>query len=103
MNSVLERESSSQVRYEKTVKPINFYYLAPEAESVYLIGDFNRWNPRAHPMEKRPDGWWYVQVPLSHGYHEYLYLVDGTPTLDPHATGVTANARYAKVSITGVS
>lgn len=103
MNSVLERESPSLERPERTVKPINFYCAAPEADSVYLIGDFNNWNPRSHPMEKRPDGWWYLQVSLSHGHHEYLYLVDGKPTLDPHATGVTANVRYAKVSMIGVS
>ena len=37
------------------LKPINFYCNAPEAASVFIIGDFNDWNPTAHPMEKQYD------------------------------------------------
>ena len=35
---------------KRMVKPINFFFLGPEAESVYLMGDFNDWNPSSHPM-----------------------------------------------------
>ena|SRR5712691_6195675 len=87
----------------KTVKPINFYCDAPAAHSVTLIGDFNGWDPASHPMQRRPDGWWFLQVPLGHGYHQYLFIVDGTPTLDPHATGTGRNERYAKASLIAVS
>jgi hypothetical protein len=34
--------------------------------------------------------WWFLQVELSHGHHEYRFLVDGKPVLDPHAAGVRA-------------
>lgn len=87
----------------KTVKPINFYCDAPDAHSVTLIGDFNSWDPASHPMQRRPDGWWFLQLPLAHGYHQYLFIVDGTPTLDPHATGTGGNERYAKASLIAVS
>ena len=88
---------------KKTIKPINFFCAAPQAERVYLIGDFNEWNSNSHAMQQREDGWWTVQVPLSPGHHQYLFVVDGTPRLDPHATGATRNARYAKVSLVAVS
>ncbi len=84
-------------------KPISFFCFAPEAKSVLLIGDFNHWNPTANPMQRRPDGWWSLQVPLTHGHHQYQFLVDGTPTLDPYATGVMRNERYAQVSLIAVS
>ncbi len=84
-------------------KPINFFCFAPEAKSVLLIGDFNHWNPTANPMQRRADGWWFLQVPLTHGHHQYQFLVDGTPTLDPYATGVIRNERYAQVSLIAVS
>ncbi len=29
---------------------------APGAEELHLVGDFNGWDPCAHPMEKQPDG-----------------------------------------------
>jgi 1,4-alpha-glucan branching enzyme len=89
--------------YAKPTKPINFYCTAPEAQSVCLMGDFNGWNPTSHPMEQRRDGWWFLQVQLTHGHHQYLFVVDGTPTLDPHATGAARNERYAKVSLIAVS
>jgi len=100
-------DGASDVAYAykpgKPTKPINFYCAALEARSVCLMGDFNGWNPASHPMERRRDGWWFLQVPLTHGHHQYLFVVDGTPTLDPHATGAARNERYAKVSLIAVS
>ncbi len=103
MNAILEQPPVRRYSARDMVKPINFYCAAAEAESVYLMGDFNEWNPTSHPMEKRVDGWWFLQVPLTHGHHEYLFVVDGTPKLDPHATGIGRNGRYAKVSLIAVS
>ncbi len=85
------------------VKPIEFFCAAPEAEAVFLMGDFNDWNPMSLPMQRRSDGWWFVQVRLTHGHHHYLFVVDGTPTLDPHAVGAVKIHRYAQVSLIAVS
>ena|SRR6266567_1449676 len=87
----------------KMLKPINFYCSAPNAQMVALIGDFNGWDPAAHPMQRRVDGWWFLQIPLTHGYHQYLFLVDGKPALDPHATGASRNERYSRASLIAVS
>lgn len=35
------------------VKPINFYCDAPAARDLFIVGDFNDWNPTADPMEKQ--------------------------------------------------
>jgi 1,4-alpha-glucan branching enzyme len=102
MSLIFERARGPRLA-GKTVKPINFYCNAPEAHSVTLIGDFNSWDPGSHPMQRRPDGWWFLQVPLVHGHHQYLFIVDGTPVLDPHATGSGRNERYAKASLIAVS
>ena len=76
---------------------------APEAKEVNVVGDFNGWNPRATPMTRQPDGRWMVSLELSHGFHEYLLLVDGKPMLDPNAVGKTQNARHEAVSLLAVS
>ena len=68
-----------------------------------LIGDFNGWDPAATPMRQTPDGRWMASLELHHGYHRYLFLVDGTPTLDPKARGVTRNDRNELVSLIAVS
>jgi 1,4-alpha-glucan branching enzyme len=82
-------------------KPINFYCYAPEARTVHFATEFNRWEPVA--MLQRPEGWWSVQVELPHGHHQYRFLVDGRPALDPKATGVGRDEADEAVSIIAVS
>ena len=86
-----------------STRPINFIYLAPEAKKVSVIGDFNHWRPDANPMTRMPDGGWFARIPLHHGHHQYLYLVDGKAVLDPRAQGTSRNAKNEKVSIIAVS
>lgn len=88
---------------KRMLKPINFFCHAPEARRVSVVGDFNGWRPDAHPMGRQPDGSWVAQVPLHHGHHMYLFLVDGQPMLDPRASGYGRNARNERVSMMAVS
>ena len=88
---------------KNTSVPVNFACLAPEAKEVYLVGDFNDWDPTALPMSRRPDGAWFLQTHLSHGHHHYMFLVDGKSTLDPNAQGVARNEQGEKVSMLAVS
>lgn len=88
---------------KKTVVPINFVCGALEAKQVYLTGDFNDWDPVAHPMKRQPDGAWLLQVQLNHGHHHYRFLVDGKPVLDPRAQGIARDHQGAKASLIAVS
>jgi 1,4-alpha-glucan branching enzyme len=84
-------------------KPINFFCVAPEARQVFVIGEFNGWQAGVHPMHRQPDGTWVAQIPLHHGHHQYQFLVDGRPTLDPRAQGIARNAANERVSLIAVS
>jgi predicted carbohydrate-binding protein with CBM48 len=66
---------------------VKFVLVAPQAARVSLVGDFNRWDPAATPMERTPTGGtWSVVVPLRAGRHEYAFVVDGKQWLpDPSA------------------
>ena len=86
-----------------SARPVNFLYLAPHAQHVSVIGDFNGWHPNANPMTRQPDGGWFTRIALHHGHHRYQFLVDGKPMLDPRAQGVARNSRDEKVSIVAVS
>jgi 1,4-alpha-glucan branching enzyme len=88
---------------KKMAKPVNFTFNAPDAQAVTLTGDFNDWHPTAQPMQRRPDGYWITQIPLHHGHHHYLFLVDGRPTLDPNSQGTARNEKDEKVSLIAVS
>lgn len=103
MKTVPESSPIQAYSAHNSVKPIHFFCEAPYARAVFLVGDFNNWDPNAWPMERRVDGWWYIQVPLCHGHHRYYFLVDGQPMLDPQATGVTRDAKGEEVSLVAVS
>jgi 1,4-alpha-glucan branching enzyme len=85
------------------IKPIPFLCLAPAAQQVQIVGDFNDWDPNGHPMRRQADGAWRLEIPLNHGHHHYLFLVDGKPMLDPRAQGVARNEKNEKVSLIAVS
>jgi len=80
--------------------PIHFYHHAPRAKLVELAGDFNHWKP--FPMERRGDGWWFIQVTICQGHHQYRFLVDGQPMLDSRAMGVVRNESNEEVSVVAV-
>jgi len=36
---------------------------APDADALYLIGDFNYWDPQTHPLQKKENGNWEIFLP----------------------------------------
>lgn len=84
-------------------KPVSFFHQSAQARAVFVLGDFNDWNGTSHPMQRQPDGGWAIQIPLHHGHHRYLFLVDGVPTLDSHALGTARGPLGEKVSLIAVS
>jgi 1,4-alpha-glucan branching enzyme len=103
LNTIPERPVRSPYSAKDMAKPVHFYYAKPDAKSVSLIGDFNKWRPNAHPLRRREDGWWFVEAALTHGHHQYLFLVDGVPTLDPRAAGTAQVDGFPKASLIAVS
>jgi len=66
--------------------PVRFSLSAPSAKQVSLVGDFDGWNPAAHPMRRDPSGsQWIVDVRLPPGRHVFAYSVDGGLRVDPSA------------------
>ncbi len=87
----------------KTVKPVPFVCLAPDAQAVFMAGDFNNWDERSHPMQRTHDGAWRLMVELKHGHHHYRFIADGQPLLDPKANGVGRDHKGERVSLVAVS
>jgi 1,4-alpha-glucan branching enzyme len=97
--------SSHRNRYgpPQNMRSVNFICDAPAANAVTLAGDFNRWNPTSHPLQKQPDGGWLLRIEMKHGHHRYAFLVDGAITLDPRAMGITRDDIGNRVSLIAVS
>jgi 1,4-alpha-glucan branching enzyme len=62
-----------------------FFYNAPEANLVQLVGDFTHWQSEPINMVKEPNGTWKAAVQLPHGSHRYRFLVDGQWSDDPES------------------
>jgi len=50
------------VDLEKNI--LTYREWAPGAHSLSLAGDFNRWDPHSHPMQKDDLGIWSIEIPL---------------------------------------
>ena len=87
----------------RSLHHVSFFCGTKEAGHVFLVGDFNHWNPTATPMNRMRDGQWMASLELPHGHHRYLFLVDGEPQLDPNASGVARNEHNERVSLIAVS
>jgi PAS domain S-box-containing protein len=64
-------------------RSIKFVLRLPKAQHVCLMGDFNTWNPKTHPMRKEENGVWRKTVMIYPGRYEYRFWVDGEWYNDP--------------------
>jgi len=63
-----------------------FFYTAPEANSVQLVGDFTHWQSKPINLVKQANGVWKTFVSLAAGTYHYRFLVDGQWRDDPQCT-----------------
>lgn len=82
-----------------------FRVWAPHAESVFVVGDFNRWSPWATPLHREADGTWSTETKASPG-DNYKFLIhpqqENTPPLyrtDPYALAVNGPASNARLVV----
>jgi 1,4-alpha-glucan branching enzyme len=101
MNTIQNHPNSSNYYAKNSLKPVNFYCAAPLARAVEIVGDFNQWHPVR--MQRLLDGWWFIRLDLCHGHHQYRFVVDGKPELDPSATGVAFDEHHERASLVAVS
>ncbi len=59
----------------ESVNGVRFCVFAPNASTVSLIGDFNQWDGRMHPMEKTSMGYWVLFVPELGEGERYKYHI----------------------------
>jgi 1,4-alpha-glucan branching enzyme len=66
-----------------------------DASTVHLVGDFNDWDERAHPMKQRKDGSWSITVRLPQGRaYQFRYLVDYERWMTDEAPDAYADNPY---------
>jgi 1,4-alpha-glucan branching enzyme len=76
-----------------------FTYFNAKAQKVCVAGDFNNWSTDAHPLLRTGGGVWVLQLKLTPGRHEYLFVVDGKWTPDRLALLSAPNPSGGKNSV----
>jgi len=70
---------------QQSVEGVRFALWAPAANSVSVIGQFNGWDERRHPMQHHDDGIWRLFVPGLVGGDDYKFaLTDAQGKRLPH-------------------
>ena len=65
-----------------------FAFYRPQAQQVYLVGDFNGWRFDQLPMVPNGQGYWMVKLRLPPGEFKFRYFADGQWFADYAAFGV---------------
>ena len=81
-----KREESKTVN-----RRIKFRLEGFSARDVSIVGDFNQWEPKAHPMHKDESGVWTQILALAPGRYEYRIHADGQWLNDPKNPLTCAN------------
>lgn len=63
--------------YQKETKTHRFTVWAPSAKFVSVVGDFNYWNPLAHPMKGDKDGIYTIEIAGLKKGDLYKYYIEG--------------------------
>jgi len=86
VDALVEEEAGAAAAGAQIV--VRFELVAPEANSVSLVGDFNNWSEEQHVLQDRDnDGVWEVEVPLERGeVYTYNFLINDKEWIsDPRA------------------
>ena len=82
---------------------VAFRVWAPHADGVYVVGDFNDWHGRAHPLGHEENGYWSIEVHGARPGQEYQFLIaregvdDDLRRIDPYARQVTNSVGNAVI------
>ena len=82
------KRKSKVIRKERETE---FSLLAPQAQSVFIAGNFNQWNLSSHPLKRDEHGVWKITLPLTPGRYEYRFMTDGKWENDPFCEGCHPN------------
>ncbi len=73
-------------------KSVTFTVHAEKGKSVYVAGEFNKWDPTAKKMAyKAKDGIYAATIKLAPGTYQYKFVIDGTWCADPENANAVQN------------
>jgi len=75
--NLYQQAGAQLVTSDEGISGVRFAVFAPNASALSVIGDFNHWDKRTHPMQKTDLGYWVLFIPgVSVGEHYKFALRD---------------------------
>ncbi len=90
-NAKLDVLQAKKAKRSKKVYETEFKLSAPQAQSVFIAGDFNQWSLTSHPLKADANGTWRISFGLNPGRYEYRFIVDGEWQNDPACSSFVEN------------
>ncbi len=101
--SLFESEDPSQIRSNNPIEVTDgydFYAYFDPGKHVYILGNFNNWDPFISPLQELEPGKYYIRIPhLKPGKYQYYFRVGGLKHLDSRNYRVAVNNQGEKVSV----
>jgi hypothetical protein len=72
-----DRATATRAGEASAASLVTFVFVAPEARTVSLAGDFDGWDRARMQMRREASGLWTLEVPLAPGRYQYAFVVDG--------------------------
>ena len=102
LNTSRSKKGGSTAMGKKAIKEkkVKFVLDAPQANEVWLAGNFNNWKERTMPLRRdKRNRVWGINVALRPGRYEYKFVVDGNWISDPNNSNRIVNALGTENSI----
>ena len=77
LKRIAKSRSLTRTKENSQKRKVHFIFQAPEANEIYLAGEFNAWHTQTLPMIRGEKGIWNATTELPPGRHEYKLYVDG--------------------------
>lgn len=77
---------TSPLYLKQAASMVRMSFYAPQAKTVAVAGDFNKWSEVEGVMKRQDGGIWTIEVPLNPGVYHYMFVLDGEVWVpDPQA------------------
>lgn len=63
---------------EPSLRSVDLAVLAPDAQSVSVVGEFNGWQAASHPLQRTDGETWKITLQLPPGTYQYKFVIDGS-------------------------
>ena len=77
----------------------HFRYRGEEGKSVYLAGDFNKWDPFMYNMIEMNPGEYFISIKLFPGAYHYYFVVNGQSKSDKDNPSILWDRDFREISV----